>query len=85
MSRIRRLALTAAVALAGASAAAAPAPAVTDGTSNTLMAARSGPAPVRSCLIGITAIEFKNTGLAFMDYTDDACMATARGGQEGEE
>jgi hypothetical protein len=85
MTRIRRLALTAAVALAGASAAAAPAPAVTDGTSNTIMTARSGPAQARSCLIGITAIEFKSTGLGFMDYTDDACMAFAAGGQEGEE
>jgi ABC-type sugar transport system substrate-binding protein len=33
----------------------------------------------------IVAIEFKNTGSAFMDYTDDDCMASARGGQEGEE
>jgi hypothetical protein len=72
MPRIRRLALTAAVALAGATAVAAPAPAVTDGTSNTIMYSA---AQARSCLIGITAIEFKNTGLGFMDYTDDACMA----------
>ena len=29
--------------------------------------------------LSIVAIEFKNTGLAFMDYTDDDCMAAARG------
>ena len=42
--------------------------------------------PAQAQPLSFTAIEFKNTGLvAFMDYTDDACMAVARGGQEGEE
>ena len=41
------------------------------------------PAAAATPTLRFTAIEFKNTG--FMDYTDDACMAVAREGQEGEE
>ena len=42
--------------------------------------------PMHSYALSFTAIEFKNNGcVAFMDYTDDACMAFAPGGQEGEE
>jgi hypothetical protein len=48
MTRLRRLLLTAAVALAGAFATAAPAPAATDGTSNTVITAAFGSAPVTS-------------------------------------
>ena len=83
MSRLRRLLPTAAaIALAGALAVAAPSSAATDGTSNTLMAARCSPPPDTALGLSFTAIEFKNTGLAaFMDYSDDACMNTFTAGQ----
>ena len=51
-----------------------------------LAGALAAAAPAQAQPLSFTAIEFKNTGLvAFMDYTDDDCMAIARGGQEGEE